>query len=109
MNIFSVLTLIGGLAFFLYGMNVMSGSLEKMAGGKLELLLKKMTANPFVSLALGTIITMAIQSSSATTVMIVGLVNSGIMELLPDPPRHLRRQHRHHHHRVDPESGRHRE
>ncbi len=80
MNIFSVLTLIGGLAFFLYGMNVMSGSLEKMAGGKLELLLKKMTANPFVSLALGTIITMAIQSSSATTVMIVGLVNSGIMD-----------------------------
>ena len=80
MNIFSVLTLIGGLAFFLYGMNVMSGSLEKMSGGKLELLLKKMTANPFVSLALGTIITMAIQSSSATTVMIVGLVNSGIMD-----------------------------
>lgn len=80
MNIFSVITLIGGLAFFLYGMNVMSGSLEKMAGGKLELLLKKMTANPFVSLALGTIITMAIQSSSATTVMIVGLVNSGIMD-----------------------------
>lgn len=80
MNIFSVLTLIGGLAFFLYGMNVMSESLEKMAGGKLELLLKKMTANPFISLALGTIITMAIQSSSATTVMIVGLVNSGIMD-----------------------------
>ena len=80
MNIFSVLTLIGGLAFFLYGMNVMSGSLEKMAGGKLELLLKKMTANPFVSLALGTIFTLAIQSSSATTVMIVGLVNSGIMD-----------------------------
>ena len=80
MNIFSVLTLIGGLAFFLYGMNVMSGSLEKMAGGKLELLLKKMTANPLISLALGTIITMAIQSSSATTVMIVGLVNSGIMD-----------------------------
>ncbi len=80
MNIFSVITLIGGLAFFLYGMNVMSGSLEKMAGGKLELLLKKMTANPLISLALGTIITMAIQSSSATTVMIVGLVNSGIMD-----------------------------
>ena len=81
MNIFSLFTLCGGLAFFLYGMTVMSKSLEKMAGGKLELLLKKMTANPFVSLALGTIITMAIQSSSATTVMIVGLVNSGIMTL----------------------------
>ncbi len=80
MNIFSVLTLIGGLAFFLYGMNVMSGSLEKMAGGKLELLLKKMTANPIISLVMGAVITIAIQSSSATTVMMVGLVNSGIMD-----------------------------
>ena len=80
MNIFSVLTLIGGLAFFLYGMNVMSGSLEKMAGGKLELLLKKMTANPLISLVMGAVITIAIQSSSATTVMMVGLVNSGIMD-----------------------------
>ncbi len=80
MNIFSVLTLIGGLAFFLFGMNVMSGSLEKMAGGKLELLLKKMTANPIISLVMGAVITIAIQSSSATTVMMVGLVNSGIMD-----------------------------
>ena len=80
MNIFSVITLIGGLAFFLFGMNVMSGSLEKMAGGKLELLLKKMTANPLISLVMGAVITIAIQSSSATTVMMVGLVNSGIMD-----------------------------
>ena len=80
MNIFSVFTLIGGLAFFLFGMNVMSGSLEKMAGGKLELLLKKMTANPLISLVMGAVITIAIQSSSASTVMMVGLVNSGIME-----------------------------
>lgn len=80
MNIFSFITLIGGLAFFLFGMNVMSGSLEKMAGGKLEHLLKKMTANPVVSILLGTGITMVIQSSSAVTVMLVGLVNSGIME-----------------------------
>lgn len=80
MNIFSVITLIGGLAFFLFGMNVMSGSLEKMAGGKLELLLKKMTANPIISLVMGAVITIAIQSSSATTVMMVGLVNSGIMD-----------------------------
>lgn len=80
MDIFSAFSLIGGLAFFLFGMNVMSSNLEKMAGGKLELLLKKMTSNPFVSMALGAAITIAIQSSSATTVMLVGLVNSGIME-----------------------------
>lgn len=76
----NVLELIGGLAFFLFGMNVMSANLEKMAGGKLEILLKKVTANPFLSLTLGAIITIAMQSSSATTVMLVGLVNSGIMK-----------------------------
>ncbi|MEG1918532.1 MAG: Na/Pi symporter, partial [Oscillospiraceae bacterium] len=81
MDIFSILTLCGGLAFFLYGMNVMSGSLEKMAGGSLERTLKKMTSNPMKSLLLGAGITIAIQSSSAMTVMLVGLVNSGVMEL----------------------------
>ena len=81
MDIFSLFTLCGGLAFFLYGMNVMSKSLEKMAGGKLERLLKKMTSNPLKSLLLGAGITIAIQSSSAMTVMLVGLVNSGVMEL----------------------------
>lgn len=81
MTIFSVFTLCGGLAFFLFGMNVMSQSLEKIAGGKLETTLKKMTSNPFKSLLLGIGITVAIQSSSAMTVMLVGLVNSGIMEL----------------------------
>lgn len=81
MDIFSVFTLCGGLAFFLYGMNTMSKSLEKMAGGKLERLLKRMTSNPFKSLLLGAGITIAIQSSSAMTVMLVGLVNSGVMEL----------------------------
>jgi len=81
MDIFSVFTLCGGLAFFLYGMTVMSKSLEKMAGGKLERLLKRMTSNPFKSLALGAGITIAIQSSSALTVMLVGLVNSGVMKL----------------------------
>lgn len=81
MDIFSVFTLCGGLAFFLYGMSVMSSGLEKAAGGRLEQLLKKMTANPFKSLLLGAGITIAIQSSSAMTVMLVGLVNSGIMEL----------------------------
>lgn len=81
MDIFSVITLLGGLAFFLYGMNVMSSGLEKLAGGKLEIVLKKMTSNKFKSLLLGMGITIAIQSSSALTVMLVGLVNSGIMEL----------------------------
>ena len=81
MDIFSVFTLCGGLAFFLYGMSVMSSGLEKAAGGRLEQMLKKMTANPFKSLLLGAGITIAIQSSSAMTVMLVGLVNSGIMEL----------------------------
>ena len=81
MNIFSICTLCGGLAFFLFGMHIMSQSLEKIAGGKLEATLKKMTSNPFKSLALGASITIAVQSSSAMTVMLVGLVNSGIMQL----------------------------
>ena len=81
MDIFSIFTLCGGLAFFLYGMTTMSKSLEKMAGGKLERILKRMTSNPLKSLLLGAGITIAIQSSSAMTVMLVGLVNSGVMEL----------------------------
>ena len=81
MDLFSLITLIGGLAFFLYGMHVMSSGLEKLAGGKLEKTLRKMTSNPFKSLLLGAGITIAIQSSSAMTVMLVGLVNSGIKQL----------------------------
>ncbi len=81
MTVFNFITLFGGLAFFLYGMTVMSGGLEKMSGSKLEKTLKKMTSNPFKSLALGAGITIAIQSSSAMTVMLVGLVNSGLMQL----------------------------
>lgn len=81
MNIFSILTLIGGLAFFLYGISIMSSGLEKIAGGKLEKLLKKMTSSPLKGLLLGAGITAVIQSSSATTVMLIGLVNSGLMEL----------------------------
>lgn len=77
--VFALLKLALGLVFFLFGMEVMSGNLEKMAGGKLELMLKKATSNPAKSLLLGAGITIAIQSSSATTVMLVGLVNSGIM------------------------------
>ena len=80
MDIFSVFILLGGLGFFLFGMKIMSGSLEKMAGGKLEHSLKKMTAHPIMGLLIGTVLTIAMQSSSATTVMLVGLVNSGIMQ-----------------------------
>lgn len=73
-------TLVGGLAFFLYGMNAMSSGLEQMAGGKLESTLKRVTKSGILSFFLGAGITIAIQSSSAMTVMLVGLVNSGIMD-----------------------------
>ena len=76
-----VIGLIVGLVFFMFGMNVMSGNLEKMSGGKLERTLKTATGNPFVSILLGAAITIAVQSSSATTVMLVGLVNSGLMTM----------------------------
>lgn len=81
MNIYNLFALCGGLAFFLFGMNVMSNYLEKMAGGRLESILKKMTSSKWKSLVLGAVVTIAIQSSSALTVMLVGLVNSGIMEI----------------------------
>lgn len=80
-DIFCILQLLGGLAFFLYGIYVMSAGLEKIAGGKLEKILKTMTSSPTKGLALGAAITAIIQSSSAVTVMLVGLVNSGIMKL----------------------------
>ena len=81
MNIFSIFMLLGGLAFFLFGMDVMSSSLEKMSGGKLEIMLRSMTSNKWKSFLFGAGVTIAIQSSSALTVMLVGLVNSGIMDL----------------------------
>lgn len=81
MDIFSVFSLFGGLAFFLFGMNVMSEGLEKMAGSRFEGFLKGMTSNRFKSLMLGAAMTALLQSSSAVTVMLVGLVNSGIMNL----------------------------
>lgn len=80
MDVFSVISLLGGLAFFLYGMNIMSAGLEKMVGSKLESVLKSMTSSRFKGLLLGTVVTAIIQSSSAVTVMLVGLVNSGIMK-----------------------------
>ena len=81
MDIFNVLSLLGGLAMFLYGMNVMGDGLAKTAGGKLEKILEKLTSTPIKGVLLGAAVTGVIQSSSATTVMVVGLVNSGIMKL----------------------------
>ena len=81
MKFTDVIALFGGLAFFLYGMDVLSSGLERMAGGKLERALKAITSNRLRCLLLGLGITAAIQSSSAVTVMLVGLVNSGIMTL----------------------------
>ncbi len=81
MDVFDVIKLICGLTFFLYGMHVMSSGLSKLSGGKLESSLKKLTSSPIRGLVLGMGITIAIQSSSAMTVMLVGLVNSGIMQL----------------------------
>ncbi len=81
MDIFSILALIGGLALFLYGMDVMGDSLKKLAGGKLESILSKLTASRWRGFLLGFVVTAVIQSSSATTVMLVGFVNSGIMSL----------------------------
>ncbi len=79
--VLACIMVIGGLAFFLYGMNVMSSGLEKMAGGKMEQALKKLTSNWWLSLILGTGITIVLQSSSSLTVMLVGLVNCGVMEV----------------------------
>ena len=81
MDIFGILTLIGGLALFLYGLDVMGAGLEKVSGGKLERILEKLTSNPLKGVLLGAGVTAVIQSSSATTVMVVGFVNSGIMKL----------------------------
>lgn len=81
MTIFNILNLIGGLALFLFGMNVMGGGLEKMGGGKFESVLEKMTNNRIKGVLLGAGVTAVIQSSSAVTVMAVGFVNSGIMAL----------------------------
>lgn len=81
MDIFDILTMIGGLALFLYGMHVMGDGLKKASGGKLELILEKLTSNKLMAVLLGAGVTAVIQSSSATTVMVVGFVNSGIMKL----------------------------
>ena len=80
-DFFNVLTMIGGLAMFLYGMDAMGDGLSKLSGGKLESILEKLTSNRLMAVLLGAGVTAVIQSSSATTVMVVGFVNSGIMKL----------------------------
>ncbi len=81
MSFFNVVSLFGGLALFLFGMQTMAGGLEKLAGNKLESILKKLTRTPAIAVLFGALLTAALQSSSASTVMVVGLVNSGMMQL----------------------------
>lgn len=81
MNIFGILSMIGGLALFLYGMDAMGAGLSKLSGGRMERLLEKLTSKRIMAVLLGAGVTAVIQSSSATTVMVVGFVNSGIMKL----------------------------
>ena len=81
MSVFDLFTLFGGLALFLYGMSVMGNSLEKLAGSRLKAVLGSMTSNVFKGFLLGLGVTAIIKSSSATTVMVVGFVNSGLMTL----------------------------
>ncbi len=81
MSIFDVLTMLGGLSLFLFGMSVMGQGLERAAGSRLTQILERMTSSPFKGFLLGMVVTAVIQSSSATTVMVVGFVNSGVMQL----------------------------
>ena len=81
MDFFDLLTMVGGLALFLYGMHLLSEGLEKLSGGRLERVLENLTNNRLKAVLLGAGVTAVIQSSSATTVMVVGFVNSGIMKL----------------------------
>ena len=82
MDLFNVLSLIGGIALFLFGMSVMGDGLKKIAGGKMEMILEQLTKNPIKGVLLGAVVTAVIQSSAATTVMVIGFVNSGIMQLV---------------------------
>ena len=82
MTLSMAMSLLGGLALFLFGMKLMGEGLEKAAGDKLRHLLESLTRNPFMGLLVGVIFTMIIQSSSATTVMVVGFVNAGLLDLM---------------------------
>lgn len=107
MDIFGVLSFVGGLAMFLYGMSAMGDGLTKLSGGKLEYLLEKLTSKRIMAVLLGAGVTAVIQSSSATTVMVVGFVNSGIMKLNQAVGIIMGCQYRYHHHFLDLKSYRH--
>lgn len=81
MSFFDIVTLLGGLALFLYGMTILGNGLERLSGGRLERTLERMTSNLLKAVLLGVVVTAAVQSSSATTVIVVGLVNAGILKL----------------------------
>ena len=81
-----ILTLMGGIGLFLYGMSLLSSSLQQIAGGRLEQTLEKLTNSKLKAFALGTVVTAVIQSSGATTIMLVGFVNAGIMKLIQAIP-----------------------
>ena len=102
-DVLSIVQMIGGLALFIYGMTTMGKGLERAAGSKLEKTLEKMTGNVVTALLMGMVVTMVIQSSSATTVMVVGFVNAGIMTLKQSVGVILG-QHRYHDYRADPAS-----
>lgn len=78
MSIFNVISLGGGLALFLFGMNILASGMEKMSNGRAEKMLERMTGNIFFSILLGAGVTAVVQSSSLTTVVVVGMVNAGI-------------------------------
>ena len=101
MDFFSVLTLLGGLAMFLYGMQVMGDGLAKVSGGKLEQILENLTSSKWKAVLLGMCVTAVIQSSSATTVMVVGFVNSGIMKLTQASRYYYGCQYRYHYYFLD--------
>lgn len=109
MSVFNVLTLFGGLAMFLFGMELMGQGLESASGGKLEKILENLTSNLIKAVLLGIVVTGVIQSSSATTVMVVGFVNSGIMTLSRGSRRHYGCQYRYDSDFLDPVTGRNRE
>ena len=111
MDIFDVLTLLGGLCLFLFGMNIMGQALERRAGGKLRNILSKMTSNKGTGFLTGCGVTAIIQSSSATTVMVVGFVNAGILNLRTDDSTSVHQrdygcQCWNHRHQLDPFSWR---
>ena len=98
MDIFNVLALLGGLALFLYGMETMGTGLRILSGGRMEQILEQLTNTLLKGVLLGLVVTAVIQSSSATTVMVVALVNAGVMQLKASSRCHNGREHRYYRH-----------